>query len=115
MIVLNMSTNPGGPPAGVAGPEALKVVANAVRPVDLPEPSPRQVGGAVDEINRTMQQSNQNLQFSVDRDTNKTIVRMVDAETGEVIRQIPPKEVLAIARAIDQYLSQQGLLLKQKA
>jgi flagellar protein FlaG len=36
----------------------------------------------------------------------------VDSETGEVIRQIPSKELLEIAHAIDKM---QGMLLKQKA
>jgi flagellar protein FlaG len=52
------------------------------------------------------------LQFSIDDDTGKTIVRVSDAETGEMIRQIPSKELLEIARSLDKL---QGLLLKQKA
>ena len=36
----------------------------------------------MDAINKAMQQSNQNLEFSVDTDTNKTVVKMVDTSTA---------------------------------
>lgn len=48
------------------------------------------------------------LEFSVDRQTGKTIVRVIDTATHEVIRQIPSEEMLAIARALDHL---QGLLV----
>ena len=68
---------------------------------------------AVAAINQAMQQSGRNLEFSVDSDTKKTVVRVVDASTGELIRQFPTEAALAISRSIDQF--QQGLLLNQKA
>lgn len=79
------------------------------------QPSPEQLKKAADNINRAMQQSNQNLEFefSMDTDTKKTVVRVVDKKTGELIRQIPSEETVAIARSIDQF--QRNLLLSQKA
>ncbi|CAN0605577.1 unnamed protein product, partial [Ectocarpus sp. 12 AP-2014] len=44
------------------------------------------------------------LQISVDGDLGSTIVRVLDTETDELIRQIPSEEFLQIAR----YLRQQG-------
>ncbi|MBY0341663.1 MAG: flagellar protein FlaG [Rhodocyclaceae bacterium] len=52
------------------------------------------------------------LQFSIDETTAKTVVRVTDASTGELIRQLPSEEALAIARSLDKM---QGLLLKQQA
>ncbi len=72
-----------------------------------------QLKEAVKEINRAMQQSNRALEFSVDEDTDRLVVRLKDGETGETIRQIPSDETLAIARYIADV--QQGLLLSQKA
>jgi flagellar protein FlaG len=40
------------------------------------------------------------------------VVKVVDTETDQVIRQIPSEEMLAIARNIDRL---QGLLVKQEA
>jgi flagellar protein FlaG len=76
-------------------------------------PSAEELKSAVAAINQAMQQSNRNLEFSVDTDTHRTVVRMVDTSTGELIRQFPSETTLAISRGIDQF--QQGLLLKQKA
>jgi len=83
------------------------------------QPSAEQLQTAINTVNRSLKNSNQNVQFSLDADTNKMVVRMVDAETGEVIRQVPSDAVLAIARSIDQYQQshqlQHGLLFQQKA
>jgi flagellar protein FlaG len=79
------------------------------------EPSPEQVKMAADDINRAMQEKNQNLQleFSIDTDTHKAVVKVTDRQTGELIRQIPTDETLAIARSIDKL--QRNLLLSHKA
>lgn len=81
---------------------------------DIPQqPSPAELKNAVETLNKVMQQSNQNLEFSVDADTDKVVVRMVDTSTGQLIRQFPSEETLAISRGIEEF--QQGMLLKQKA
>ncbi len=41
------------------------------------------------------------LEFSVDKDTGVTIIKVLDVETGEVIRQIPPEEVLAFMKEFE--------------
>lgn len=81
------------------------------------QPSSEQLKQATDTINQVMRQPNQSLEFefkfSVDTDTKKPIVRVVDTKTGELIRQIPSEETLAIARSIDQF-QKKSLLLSQK-
>ena len=77
------------------------------------KPTSEQLKEAVREINRALAQSNRALEFSVDEDTDRLIVRLKDGETGETIRQFPSDETLAIARYIADV--QQGLLLSQKA
>jgi len=62
-----------------------------------------------------------NLQFSIDKDTGETVVKVVDATSGETIRQIPSEEMLAIAKAFKalektgEEKLPAGLLLKNKA
>lgn len=75
-------------------------------------PSVEEVKQSVEKINKTIQSMNSNLQFSVDEDTKKNIVKVVDMQTKDVIRQIPSPEVLAIAKALDKL---QGLLVRDKA
>jgi flagellar protein FlaG len=72
----------------------------------------QQVHRAVETINRQLEAAAQNLRFSVDDATGKTVVRVVDTATGEVIRQVPTEELLAISRSIDRL---QGLLFHQQA
>lgn len=106
-------------PAVVVDTPAPAVVANTQTKSTPQLPSPEQLKNAVESLNKAMQQSNLSLEFSVDPNTKTPVVKMMDSESGKVIRQYPSEEVLAIAQSIDQYLSehqsQQGLLLKQKA
>ncbi|MCC7549326.1 MAG: flagellar protein FlaG [Burkholderiales bacterium] len=67
-----------------------------------------QVQRAAEAIDQKVSAIAPNLRFSVDDDTGKTVVRVVDMSTGETIRQVPSEEVLAISRSIDRL---QGLLL----
>lgn len=92
---------------------AVELPQIAVKQAAEQQPSSEQLKNVVDNINKTLRQSNRNLEFSVDSDTKKQMVKLVDTETGDVIRQFPSEEALAISRAIDQF--QQGLLLKQEA
>lgn len=77
-----------------------------------PRPDREQVQEVARQLQRVAEPVAQNLQFTVDGETGKTVIRVVDSATKEVIRQIPNEEVLAIARAMDRL---QGLLLKGKA
>ncbi len=67
---------------------------------------------AVKQVNDFVQPFNNGLQFSLDDDTGKTIVKVIDKATEEVIRQFPSEEMLGIAKAID---TMKGLLIQQKA
>ena len=78
----------------------------------VPAASAEALQKAVDAINRRLEVSGQNLQFSLDQDSGKTIVRVVDTATKEVIRQIPSEVALAISHSLEKL---QGLLLKQQA
>ena len=68
---------------------------------------------AVDKLNKSPQASAQGLEFSIDPDSKRTVVKLVDQNTKEVLRQIPSKEALAIADALD--TTSKGLLIQQTA
>jgi len=130
MIIQNTNANQWAPPVRHVSDDAPTVVAdtstaattsatNATAKVDPQQPSAQQLKSAVESLNQAMRKSTPNLEFSVDADTKKQIVKMVDTQTGTLIRQYPSEEVVAIARSIDQFLANQqvqhGLLLNQKA
>ena len=52
------------------------------------------------------------MEFSIDKGSGRTIVRLVDSETKQVLRQYPSEEMLSIARSLEQL---EGLLLHQSA
>lgn len=81
-------------------------------PADSRKPSADQVRQALSEVQKAVEPVARSLRFSIDGETGKTVITVVDSATKEVIRQIPSEEILAIATAIDRM---QGLLLKQKA
>lgn len=71
-----------------------------------------EVAGAVSEIRDFVQMVRRELQFEVDEATGRTIVTVRDAETEEVIRQIPPEEVLQIAARLEEV---SGVLFRERA
>lgn len=52
------------------------------------------------------------LRFEIDDTTHRVITKVIDKETGDLIRQMPTEEVLRIARAIDKL---QGLFINHAA
>src|SRR5690349_16429862 len=61
--------------------------------------SPLEQSAQIEKLTRALQASQSSLSFSVDESTGKTIVRVVSS-TGELVRQIPSEEALAIAASL---------------
>lgn len=96
---------------------AAKAVAAPVQKAALvqqPDEASRheQLKQALEHLNRAMRNQSTNLEFSLEEGSDRPIVKVTDKNTGEVIRQMPSKEALEIAHAIDRM---QSLLLNQKA
>ena len=71
---------------------------------------------AVAQLNQHVQQIQRDLLFSVDDSSGRTVVRVVNSETEEVVRQMPSEEVLRISRNIqDQLDDVSGLIFKTSA
>lgn len=67
---------------------------------------------SVETMNKLMKSLNNSLRFSVDEDTGKTVVKVVDSTTQEVIKQFPSEEAIELTKALDKLT---GLLLEQQA
>jgi flagellar protein FlaG len=72
----------------------------------------KQLDEAVSNINKVLSVRSQELEFSVDKESDRTIVTVLDKNTKEVIRQMPSREALEIAKALDRL---QSLLTRQTA
>ena len=55
---------------------------------------------AISEVNEFVQTRNKQLNFSVDDDSGKQVVKVTDSDSGDIIRQIPTEEVLSLSRRI---------------
>ena len=76
------------------------------------EPSKEERRDAVEKLNSIIKQKNESLQFSIDDDTDIRLVKLIDTNTQETVRQFPSEEIVNIARAIDKL---QGMLVRDKA
>lgn len=115
------TTPPASRPAASAATgtsSTIPAVSNHDIPVAIQTPSKPvavdavELKHALDAINRFLKPVASNIEFSIDPDSGRTLVKIVDTETNTVIRQTPSKEVLAIARELDKL---QGLLIREKA
>jgi flagellar protein FlaG len=101
------------PRQGAVAAPSGGTTAAAPPPPQSSAPDLKQLQQAIKQVQSAVQAHASSIEFSLDQGTGETIVKVVDTQTNEVIRQIPSKEMIAIAQSIDQQL--QGILLKQKA
>jgi len=80
--------------------------------VEAQEARQDEVKSEVAELNDYMQNLNRSLKFSVDENSGSTVVQVIDADTDELLRQIPAQELLDIKNATNKYL---GIIFEAKA
>ena len=95
--------------------EPAKVDTRKDRAVSMEE-----VQKAVETLRAAVDKYTPAMKIGFDGELNKMIVRVTDAETNEVIRELPPEEVLEIARFLERHgvdavgsESLQGMLLDE--
>lgn len=110
----NVMPLPVSRPAGVvSSPEIEKtnltgtvVAATSARPAQAEnaaasqQQGQQQVEEAVSSINEFVQNQQRTIRFSIDEQSGRDVVVVVDQFTEEVIRQIPTEELLVIARRL---------------
>lgn len=105
------------PPAvnAVQSPQATSGLKAVVKPEEKPaspDPSKEMLTGAVQKLNEYVAPALQTIQFSIDEESERIVVKVVDTATQKVLRQIPNEEVLAITKTLDKL---QGLVIRQTA
>ena len=98
-----------------SGPEKVQ----AVQPVNVVQPLPdggkslpqkneetalqaEQIDSAVRDLNEHIQSVQRELLFSIDKESGQVVITVQDAESQEVIRQIPNEEALRFARMLSE-------------
>ncbi|MGB7480084.1 MAG: flagellar protein FlaG [Burkholderiaceae bacterium] len=106
------TAHPGATGAKPAATPAAVAAADIAVPATAPVPGSAQLAQTVGHLNQAMKTRESGVEFSIDEDSHRTVIKVVDQETKELIRQMPSEEVLEIAKALDRV---QGLLINQKA
>ena len=96
---------------------AVEVTEVETQEVDV-ELSQEALEKVVSQLNAYIQNTQRDVDFSVDDSTGRVVVRVIDSESEEVIRQIPSEEMLAISRHLIESLETEqpkGFLIELKA
>ena len=92
-----------------------QVASTVIKPssVDVTsQPTREVVAKAAADIQQFVQSMGRNLSFSVDEVSGYHVVRVVNPNTGELVRQLPSEELLKIARDFERL---NNVLVSQKA
>ena len=106
--------SPVDPVQTAARPQGSGTRKDAAVPPAPPAPveDAERVREAVAAINRAAKAITNSVQLSIDAASGRTVVRVIDSETGQIIRQIPSEEALQLRRALDRIT---GLLINRTA
>jgi flagellar protein FlaG len=85
------------PSGNASAPTGEKLPASSAPPA----PPVFDVAQAVARLNELMSSHNRSLRFEVDASSGRTVITVINEATKEVVRQIPPPELLQIARNLD--------------
>lgn len=98
-------------PVALAKPLGLKAV-DKVENKQAAQVDQDTLAGAVKKLNEYVAPALQTIEFSLDYESKRMIVKVVDTATHKVLRQIPNEEVLAMSKTLDNL---QGLVIRQTA
>ncbi len=81
--------------------------------------SKEELAKVVKQVNTAFQDEKRSIQFSIDEASGRTVIKVLDSNTGKEIRQFPSEDILELSRKITAQLSKQedlsGLLVKDRA
>jgi flagellar protein FlaG len=102
---------------GVGSPAITRTSSNRDTEVTQPRqslqkdiPSAEKIQKDVEAINAQLESMNMSIQFSVDKGSKDMVIKIVDKNTGEVIRQIPSAEMLRLRENMTEMA---GLIVKK--
>ncbi|HMW47720.1 MAG TPA: flagellar protein FlaG, partial [Cellvibrionaceae bacterium] len=84
-------------------PAEREAVISSTQAVHSDEQKGKQLKDALGTMQDFVQNVKRELQFSVDKDLGRTVVKVVDSESGDLIRQIPEEIFLELARKVKEH------------
>lgn len=70
------------------------------------------LSAAISSVKEYIKPFNNRIEFNIDDEVGRVVIKVVDKETEEVLLQIPSEEMLAIAKTLDNI---KGLFVRQQA
>lgn len=117
----NFQSRPSGTAAEFVNTSSQNVQVDRAKAKEIAEQAAQNiqvVRQAAKNLNEFAKKIQTNLSFSVDEGSGRSVITVTDTQTGDVIRQIPAKEVLAVANLIRESTASDvekvGLLLAAK-
>ena len=80
--------------------------------IPAPPPTKEQLEQAAARVADVLRGTTSRLQFEIDPDLHKVVIKIINGESGEIIRQIPAQELLNLAKHLDE---PKGLLVRERA
>jgi flagellar protein FlaG len=79
-----------------------------------PEPAPtiEKLEQAAARVKDVLRGTTSRLEIEIDSDSHKAVIKILNGESGEIIRQIPAQELLDLAKHLD---DPKGLLIQERA
>jgi flagellar protein FlaG len=78
--------------------KAVKEEEKVTNSDDLKKQENIDISEAMERVAGTAKLFNRKIQLEVDRESDMVIVKIVDSETNEVIRQVPPEELVRLSK-----------------
>ena len=75
-------------------------------------PTKEQVEQAAARVKEVLRGNTSRLEIEIDPDLNKAVIKILNGESGEIIRQIPAQEILDLAKHLDE---PKGLFVRERA
>ncbi|QCQ22669.1 flagellar protein FlaG [Desulfoglaeba alkanexedens] len=87
---------------GISSAQAKKEEKPPSDDMRLAKERPEEVKTLVEEVQSYLEDLNIRLKFIVHEETGDVVVRVLNKETGELIREIPPEELLKLRQKLEE-------------
>jgi flagellar protein FlaG len=92
--------------------EVSRVGADIRTSTPVPTPTKEQVEQAAARVTEVLRGTTSRLEIDIDPDLHKVVMKILNGESGEIIRQIPAQELLDLAKHLDE---PKGLVVRERA
>lgn len=72
----------------------------------------RKVKDIIELVNKNIEISNNSIEFSIHEDTNRIMVKIIDKNTEEVLKEIPPEKILNM---VAKFCKMAGIIVDEKS